>query len=116
VGLDHSGGEADEETAGTIALVFTNWSKSGAVELYEHCVARTERLVASWRFQDLLLQLYEALMAVPAMSGDRAGELLRSWDPQATVSRQWDWTYADLAATYAHPRWVDRRIALEGGR
>jgi hypothetical protein len=48
--LDDSGGESDEKT---IALCFTNWSRSGAVELYDQCVARTERLVASWRFQDL---------------------------------------------------------------
>jgi hypothetical protein len=84
------------------------------VELYDRCLARTERLVASWKFQDLLLRLYERLMAVSAMSGARAGELLRLWDPQATVSRQWDWTYADLAATYRHPRWADRRLRHMG--
>jgi hypothetical protein len=57
--LDESGGEADEEIAGTIALAFTNWSRAEAMELYDDCLARTERLVASWRFQDLLLRLYK---------------------------------------------------------
>jgi hypothetical protein len=92
--VDDSGGESDLETAAKIALEHTAWDRDRAVEMFDRCVERTKALVATERFQDLLVRLMVALDAVPAMSGRRAGELLRLWDPDIT------WTCSPGYAAY----------------
>ena len=101
--LDDAGGEADEEMAAKVAIAFTGGDVDKSLELYNRCLERAERLVATARFQDFLLQLTEELMNVPAMSGARAAELLRGWDPQRAVRGQTDWTLQRLAEHYGAP-------------
>jgi hypothetical protein len=112
LGLDDAGGEADRETAARIAVWFTG-EADAALELHERAEARTEALVATRRFQDLLLDLLPALIAVPAMTGRRAEELLEGWDPEAPMSGVRGMTYEQFAAAHPSP-WSARKIAARG--
>jgi hypothetical protein len=111
LGLSDSGGEPDEQLAGTIALAFNDWAPDVAERMFEGCKARCEELVARPDYQHLLVSLVAHLDATPAMSGSHAAELLRGWDPKAPVFRQWDMTYDELASRYRSPTWAEQKLA-----
>ncbi len=115
LGVDASGGDSDEVSAARVA-VWATTTADEAFDLLERCRARTKRLVATERFQTLLIDLtgYLADPSHPIVSGELCAKLLRSWDPEAPVYRQPDWTYSELAATYRRPRWADRSLGQVG--
>ena len=114
LGLFDSGGEPDEQLAGTIALASTAYDADAAVRMFDDCKARCEELVARPAYQYLLVSLAAHLEDVPAITGAHAAKLLRGWDPKTQVFRQPDWTYSALAERYRRPRWADRRLGQDG--
>jgi hypothetical protein len=79
--VDADGGRGDDRVAVEIARAESS-SAEAAVGLLERCTDKTIALVASQRFRDLVMQLTIELFNDPRpLSGARANEMLRGWDP-----------------------------------
>nr|MBA2600736.1 hypothetical protein [Actinomycetota bacterium] len=109
LGLDDRGSDHDERVAGEIALHATSTVEQ-AIALFDKARARTRRLVATERFQNLAVALAAELAAVPAMSGRRAAELLASWDPAPVATGIRGATLEQFASWHSSP-WATAKLA-----
>jgi hypothetical protein len=112
LGVDDSGGDSDEVSAARVA-VWATTTADEALELLERCRARTKRLVATERFQTLLLELtnYLADPSHPIVSGGFCARLLRGWDPEAPRSGVRGATLEQFAAMHWSP-WAEQNLAM----